>query len=80
MVSVSISLCDALDLYAVVHRTPVVNLPSMKGQVPYVDLLWSESSHDYVMKMAFALFGLCMEDLLLTLRQGGSRYSMWSCF
>ena len=39
MVSVSISLCDTLDLCAVVHRTPVVNLPSMKGQVPYVDLL-----------------------------------------
>ena len=25
-------------------------------------------------------YGLCMEELLLNLHYGGSRYSMWSCF
>ena len=68
MVSVSTSLCDALDWYAVLHGAPVVNMPSRKGQVPQVDLLWSGSTHDCVMKMALALFGLCMEDFLLTPR------------
>ena len=32
-------------------------------------LLKSESRHKYVMKMACALYGLCMEELLLTLRK-----------
>lgn len=48
MVLFSTILCDEQlahwIVYAVVHHVPVVNLPSRRGLMLHVNLLWSESS------------------------------------
>ena len=59
---------DGVRSIGVVHGGTAVDPPLRRQQVLHVVLLKSESRHDYIMKMACALYGLCMEELLLTLR------------
>ena len=54
----------------VVHGGTAVDPPLRRQQVLHVVLIYSEPHHTnyYVIKKVCALYGLCMEELLLTLR------------
>ena len=49
------------------------------GALCGLDIIW-RTSQNYVKELAGALCGSCMEGLLLTLREGGSRCSMLLCY
>ena len=60
----------------VVHRGPAVDPPSRRQQVLYAVFLLCEDLPRLHVGSGMCSFGLCMDDLLMTLRAGGSMCSM----